>query len=263
MPRSRETNSTTRSRPRQDCAYSPTGHRRVLFGRARASAGDERIHVAGREHDHPRVVEVLGHARRHERVRGPCEVGAIASCRTCGRPGTGRWRTRGRRGDLPADREDRTRRSRIPSASRPRAHRRRREARYREHAAAVAGRASSRGARGARATGPSCRRRRGSGRRHSAARRSRRRLRRSARVSPERFRRRSQREWHGQLGTILEGEVAAGVPSSVHSIVAGSEAHPHSQPHDAPDREPFGAADGIGVEHRRGAVISFPVAGSR
>ena len=59
----------------QELAYSPAGgSRRDRLGRALMPDFDERIDVAGREGDDPRVRENLGHMRRHQDVHRPGEV---------------------------------------------------------------------------------------------------------------------------------------------------------------------------------------------
>ena len=77
MPRSREACSKTRSRPRQDCAYSPTGPVGSVSAQPPVAGGDQGVDVAGREDDDPRGRVAPGHVAGHDRVQGPGEVGPI------------------------------------------------------------------------------------------------------------------------------------------------------------------------------------------
>ena len=159
MPRSREACSKTRSRPRQDCAYSPTGSSGVVLGRARATpGGHERVHVAGREDDDaraarsaaPRCAGTIAFwaqvrsgrsaraelaARQEEHVRRPS--GSRATCAGSRRSQEiGLDPVLGQRASASPGSEKRDDRHHAPRARPPR---------------------RRRGARGGRATAPSCR----------------------------------------------------------------------------------------------------------
>ena len=67
----REKYSNTRSRPRQDCAYSPTGDGGSPSREPCDGHWHEPIHIAGRKRDEPRVSETARNIRGNDRVDGP------------------------------------------------------------------------------------------------------------------------------------------------------------------------------------------------